>query len=118
MELANFLAGVTSKTRLIILLVSHGYTFDQIRNMPVSELKDFRSNIPDNLPDLLDVCDDISAVEDVNKKAFTYTSGRPYSVKNISDILQRAHSKVGIKYQGRENFLSLLAVRGSREKIL
>lgn len=116
MQLSAFLKGnVTQKTKLIILILSTGqYSYDEVRNMTCDQLKAFKPDIPSSFPELRDICDELTASCRSHHRAFTNPSGRPYSIKNIADILIRAHQRADVEYQGREYFAE--RVRGGREE--
>lgn len=105
LSLKDYFVGLSGKSKLIIyLLSSERLTYEQTRTMTVGSLLQLRGSIDKSAPDLLDTLDELTTGRDENESAFQYTSGRPYSLSRIQDILVRAHERAGIEYKSLKSF--------------
>lgn len=85
------------------------FTFDALRKLTVSEFSAL--SLPNILPvslELGDICHEIAAGRSGDEVAFCNTSGRTYSIKDLTEILKRSHKIAGVPYAGLENFISLV----------
>lgn len=105
-----FLFNLTPKMRIIIYLLGTGdFTFDSLRKLTVAEFSAL--NISSRLPvslELNDICHEITAGRDGDEILFCNTSGRTYSIRDITEILKRSHKIAGVPYEGLENFVSIV----------
>ena len=82
---------------------------DQLRRMTVAEFKGL--SLADSIPvslDLRDMCFEVVAGRKDDDVVFCNTSGRAYSIKDLTEMLKRAHKIAGISYNGMENFIDLV----------
>lgn len=107
-KITPYFRGLTPKVRVIIYLLGTGrYTFDSIRRVTVGEFKalGLESILPVSL-ELMDICNELVAGRDVDEAVFCNTSGRTYSIRDLTEMLKRAHKIAGVPYQGLQAFVN------------
>lgn len=109
-KIEPFFRGLTPKMRLIVYLLGTGaFTLGALRKLTVAEFSAL--NLPSILPaslELYDICREITAGRGGDETAFCNTSGRTYSIKDLTEVLKRSHKIAGVPYAGLENFISLV----------
>ena len=105
-KLTPYFPGLAEKSHLMVYLLATGkYSFDQLRKISVSELNEIEETLPEELLYLVDTCHECVHDKADDDKAFDNTSGRPYSVSNIKDVLKRSHKIAGLEYQNLSEFV-------------
>ena len=109
-----YFVGLTDKTRLMIYLLGTGkYNFDHVRRMTVDELNEWAPKLQPEL-ELTDILVDLCFGKNGMDVVFTNTSDRSYSVKDVIDMLKRAHKIADIPYAGLKPFVE--SVSGKKKK--
>lgn len=106
-KIQAYFKGLTPKTRLMLYVLGTGeFTIDQVRRMTVAQLKDagFTDSLPSTL-DLNDICYELISSKHSDSLVFMNTSGRGYSVRDVTEILKRAHKIAGVDYGGVAGFI-------------
>lgn len=65
--------------------------------------------LDDNLPpslELVDICRELVAGKPKDDAVFCNTSGRTYSIKDLTEMLKRAHNIAGVPYEGLQAFIN------------
>lgn len=91
---------------MLYVLGTGDFTIDRLRRMTVAQLED--SGLTNALPSTLeldDICYELISGKCPDDLVFVNTSGRGYSVKDITETLKRAHKIAGVEYGGVASFI-------------
>lgn len=110
-KITPYFRGLTPKVRVIVYLLGTGqYTFDTLRRMTVEQFKSLglESNLPASL-ELVDICRELVTGRAGDEPVFCNTSGRTYSIKDLTEMLKRAHNIAGVPYEGLQVFINTVS---------
>ena len=65
---------------------------------------ELENSLPASL-ELVDICRELVAGRSNDDAVFCNTSGRTYSIKDLTEILKRAHNIAGVPYEGLQAFI-------------
>ncbi len=108
MAITDFYPGLTSKSRVIVaLLTIRELSLEQVKSLTKGDLAEIlnRPNCPFDEALRRYITDELLLKKADHERALTTPSGRPYSTRDLELILEKAHTRAGLQYQGRLAFI-------------